>query len=518
MANDKRRLSCREPGLPPGKNWALILPAITAVSRTARRVDYSNHPLAITTLMHVLVVFAFGIRVVVKQSAPGVAFAWLFLIVMLPFVGAFLYLLIGERRIAPQRRHRIDSLLAGFPAGGDLAEIDFSRHPRAAAGLGRLARRIAGSSTVAGSDIRLFSDAGRVLEAIAGDIDDARKGVSMVFYIWNEGGAADEVLEAVVRAANRGVTCRVLVDAIGARPWLRGAQPQRLREAGVQVRKALPVGPFRSFIGRTGLRLHRKLVVVDDKVAWTGSMNLVDPRFFKRSAGVGQWVDAMARMQGPVVVPLGATALGDWMLETGTPLAELAASAGLTRVGSRGNADIQVVPSGPGQSGDGLLQMLLALINAAHEELVLTTPYLVPDDSLLRALRGAAGRGVSVTVIVPEHVDSILTRYASRSYFDDLLDAGVDIFLYSGGLLHTKSIVADRSISMFGTVNLDMRSIWLNYEIALFVYDAEFAKELRALQQSYASDARRLDPTEWAARSAGRRLLEDAFRLVSPIL
>ncbi|MEE9265258.1 MAG: cardiolipin synthase [Gammaproteobacteria bacterium] len=487
-------------------------------------MDNFNHPLAITTLAHVLIVFAIGIRVVMKRSAPGVAFAWLLLIAMLPFAGALLYLLIGERRVGPERRHRIDAL-AGILSqpGGDgqwanLTDVDWSCHPRAAAGLNQLGCNVAGSPTVRGNDIELYSDPEKVLQAIARDIDKARTGVSMSFYIWNEGGGADDVLEAAIRAAERGVACRILVDALGARPWLKGRQPQRLRAAGVQVRPALPVGLFRSFIGRTDLRLHRKLVVIDEAVAWTGSMNLVDPRMFKQGAGVGEWVDAMVRLRGSVVAPLGVTVLGDWMLETGTPIKELAQSAGLHHVEPHGTADIQVVPSGPGETGDGLLQMLLALINAAHEELVLTTPYLVPDDSMLRALRGAAGRGVKVKVIVPERVDSLLTRHASRSYFDDLLSAGIEIFLYREGLLHTKSIVADGSMSMFGTVNLDMRSLWLNYEVALFVYDPEFAKKLRALQQSYVADSRRLDPAEWAARSSAHRFLEDTFRLVSPIL
>ena len=179
---------------------------------------------------------------------------------------------------------------------------------------------------------------------------------------------------------------------------------------------------------------------------------------------------------------------------------------------------MQVVPSGPGQSGDGLLQMLLAVVNSAQAELVLTTPYFVPDDSLLRALRGAAGRGVQVDMILPEKVDSLLTRYASRSYYDELMDMGVRIHLYRKGLLHTKSMTADRRISMFGTVNLDMRSLWLNYEVALFVYGAEFAEELHALQQSYIDDCECLAPEEWSKRPRSRRFLENLLRLISPVL
>ena len=210
--------------------------------------------------------------------------------------------------------------------------------------------------------------------------------------------------------------------------------------------------------------------------------------------------------------------IGDWSLETGEPFHDLVESAGLHLVEPKGTADIQVIPSGPGETGDGLLQMLLALINAAQDELVLTTPYLVPDDSMLRALRGAAGRGVKVSMIVPEKVDSFLTRYASRSYYDDLLNMGVEINLYRSGLLHTKSIMVDGAISMFGTVNLDMRSLWLNYEVALFVYEPEFAKELRALQQRYLDDSDRLDPAGRAARSFGTQFLENALRLFSPLL
>jgi cardiolipin synthase A/B len=223
-------------------------------------------------------------------------------------------------------------------------------------------------------------------------------------------------------------------------------------------------------------------------------------------------------LRGPTVAPLGAMALGDWMLETGTPLDELARDAGLRRIAPMGTADIQVVPSGPGESGDALLQMLLALINAAEEELVLTTPYLVPDESVIWALRGAAGRGVDIKLIVPERVDSLPTRHASRSYFGDLLNAGVGILLYTKGLLHTKSIVVDRKVAMFGTVNLDMRSLWLNYENTLFVYDPAFANELRTLQESYMVDSRKVDPAQWARRSLPGRFFDDAFRLLSPLL
>jgi cardiolipin synthase len=481
-------------------------------------------PPAAIVIAHVVIVIVVGWRVIMRRPTRGVALAWLFLATMLPLAGGLAYFLIGERRIGRRRRRELDALrtefreIAAAVIPAVFTEVDWSRHAQAARSLDYLGRSVAGSATVSGSRFQLFADTEGMLKAIARDVDNAKTSVLMEFYIWNEGGTADEVLEAVIRAAERGVRCRLLVDALGAGPWWRGRQPQRLREAGVELREALPVGLLHSLVGRADLRLHRKIVVVDGEVAWTGSMNLVDPRYFKANAGVGEWVDAMVRFEGAVVVPLSAIFVGDWLLESGESMQDLIHGLGLHVVQPQGPADIQAIPSGPGEGGDGLLQMLLALINAAQDELVLTTPYLVPDDSLILALRGAAGRGVKVTMIVPERVDSLLTRYASRSYYDDLLDVGVELQLYRGGLLHTKSISVDKTMSMFGTVNLDMRSLWLNYEVALFIYGPDFTQALRALQQVYLEQSVALDRAVWDRRPLKERALENVLRLVSPLL
>jgi cardiolipin synthase len=476
------------------------------------------------TCFHVAIVLLVSLRVIMRRPPSGVALAWMFLVSFVPLVGAVFYLLIGERRVGLRRARRIAAIrsdygkLAQRVIDGGLTRVCWDKHRPEARGMDHLGTCLVGIPTVAGSMAQFYSDSEQILRTIAQDIDKARKSVLVEFYIWSEGGAADEVLEALLRAGQRGVACRVLVDAVGALPWWKGRQPQRLRAAGVQVQPALPVSLLQAFVSRNDLRLHRKIVVIDGHVAWTGSMNLVDPRYFKQEAHVGQWVDAMVRLEGSVVAPLAMTMIGDWMLETAEAIDPILASSELALVGPKGTEDMQVVPSGPGEGDDGLLQMLLAVINSAREELVLTTPYFVPDDSMLRALRGAAGRGVRVEMILPERVDSLLTRYASRSYYDELLDIGVRIHLYQKGLLHTKSITADRRISMFGTVNLDMRSLWLNYEVSLFVYGEAFAEQLYALQQSYLHDCRQLDPDEWSKRSHGARFLENSLRLVGPVL
>jgi cardiolipin synthase len=482
------------------------------------------HPSSVAILVHASIVVALSIRVIMQRPATGVALAWLLLIASAPLLGAVAYLLIGERRIGSRRAQGIASLRIDYKQIADAAirkgitEIDWSRHPAEVRQMDKIGRRLHGMPTVRGSRHELLSDTQGILKRIAQDIDAAQSSVLMEFYIWHVGGEADQVLEAVIRAAKRGVYCCLLIDALGARPWWKSDRPRRLRDAGVDLLPALPVGFFRTLVGRTDLRLHRKIVVIDGQVAWTGSMNLVDPRFFKQDADVGQWVDAMVRLEGSVVVPLAATMVGDWILESHDSLESMIERANIQLVEPCGQADIQVIPSGPGQSGDTQLQMILALINSAAEELVLTTPYLVPDESLQRALRGAAARGVVVRLIVPERVDSLLTRYASRSFFDEFLNSGVEVYLFRSGLLHTKSITVDSGRAMFGTVNLDLRSFWLNYEVALYIYDADFSTALRGLQQSYIAESHRLDPDEWAQRSVREQFLENAFRLASPLL
>lgn len=481
-------------------------------------------PVRLTLIVHLLIAFVIAVRVIMSRPGPGVGLAWILLVESLPFFGAGVYLLIGERRIGLRRARRLAALRVDFAEISQVAmgehstNVDWSRHPPAARAMDTLGRKTTGSPTVHGSRFQLMAETPEILRTIAEDIDRARFSVLMEFYIWHKGGLADDVVDALVRAAERGVFCLVLVDAIGSGPWWRSRQPRRLRKAGVNVRRALSTGLFRTIVGRTDLRLHRKVIVVDGEAAWTGSMNLVDPRFFKQSGGYGQWVDAMVRLEGAAVATLAATVIWDWALETGESFRDLIAATHLERMRPIGTADIQVIPSGPVETQDSLLQMLLALINAAGDELVMTTPYLVPDDAMTRAIRGAAGRGVRVTLIVPEHVDSFLTRHASRSYYRDLLDMGVRIRLYHGGLLHTKSISVDGALSMFGTVNLDHRSLWLNYEVALFVYDEDFTKQLRALQQSYMDDSDVLDDAAWSARPFRRRLLENTLRLASPLL
>jgi cardiolipin synthase len=473
-------------------------------------------------LLDLMIRLGLSLRVILRRLPVGVTLAWLGIILMLPLVGAVAYLLFGELRLGSQRARRLAH--ATEPFQGWLRELD-TRELVDWSGPGDDARALAQLSqanlwlpALPGNRVDLLKSAAEVFPALIADIDRAQHTCHLEFYIWSGGGLADEVAQALCRAAGRGVECRVLLDAVGSWEFLRGPLVQQMTAAGVRVREALPAGLIRMLFVRFDLRLHRKIVVIDGQVAYTGSMNLVDPQFFKQSAGVGQWVDAMARVEGPAVEAMTVTLLEDWIAETGDSLDELRKTLDQDLPHKLGTLPVQVLPSGPSRRPLAMHEILLMAIYTARRELILTTPYFVPDEALLTAITSAARRGVNVTLIMPARVDSKLVRLASQANLGDLAQAGVRVALFDGGLLHTKSVTIDRQISLFGTVNLDPRSLHLNFEVTLAIYDRGFTEQLRDLQRSYLEHCQEFDLAAWQGRAHWARVADDMGRLIGPLL
>ncbi len=471
-------------------------------------------------ILYALIIIGLSVRIIMRRLPPGVSLAWLILIVLLPLAGAFAYLLVGERRIGRRRADRAKKLLARYQ--NELRSLRASRVEWADLGaesepIHRLAEATLGTPAMGGNKLELLDGAQSALQSIIKDVDRAKRICHMEFYIWSEGGVADEVAEALIRAVKRGVTCRVLVDAVGSSRFLKCRSAGRLRENGVALVAALPIGLRRLAFARPDLRLHRKIVVIDDSCAYTGSLNLVDPRYFKKGAGVGEWVDAMVRVEGPAVQALEVQFSWDWEVET-NEATETLANFHLVSPLPAGSTPVQVIPSGPGIARDAIHQVVLTAIYAARRELIVTTPYFIPDSAVLTALKSAPRRGVETTMIVPEKLDSRLTQHASHSFFDSLLGAGVNICRFKRGLLHTKSVTVDGKFSIFGTVNLDVRSFWLDFEVTLLVYDEDFTTRLRELQMRYLEDSDSIDLETWLARSARVRFVENASQLFAPLL
>ncbi|MBK1859340.1 cardiolipin synthase [Cerasicoccus arenae] len=472
--------------------------------------------------LHWILSLGFSLRVIMLQRSVGATLAWVSVMLLVPYFGVGIYLLMGELRLGKRREKRIAQLISPYKSWiSSLSEgyqVDWSEAHEAAKALDRLALQTEGTPTLPGNRLELLDDCEGVLRAIIEDVNRAEETLYMEFYIWHNGGVADEVLEAVIKAAQRGVITRLLLDSVGSKDFLKSTACANARQEGVEIVEALPAGILRALFRRQDLRLHRKIIIVDGHIAYTGSLNLVDARFFKQDAGVGQWIDLMVRVQGPAVEVLATTFLADWDIETDGRQIDLNEDTGVKRQPANGPAMVQVVPSGPGFYPDAIYQLLLSTIYSAREELIITTPYFVPDDALHSALCTAAARGVKVTVVLPEHNDSRLVRYASRSYFDSLLAAGVRIMRFRDGLLHAKTITVDQDFCLIGSVNFDMRSVWLNHEVTLFVYNHAFTDQLRYCQHQYISQSDELTAEEWSKRPTATRVLESIIRLTSPLL
>ncbi|MBL8395486.1 MAG: cardiolipin synthase [Candidatus Accumulibacter sp.] len=469
-------------------------------------------------LVYILLAVAVALRIFSRRSSRGTALAWLLLVILVPAIGALAYLLIGERRLGRTWMQRAINLqpqvlrwARSIPATDIVAQGTLSS---AAESISRLATGLAGLPVMGGHRLRLLSDSEAIMHTLIADIKAARSTVHLEFYIWNPGGFVDDLVAALVDAARRGVSCRALMDSLGSRPFFRSESLDRLRHAGVDIVEVLPVNPLRALFVRLDLRDHRKIAVIDRGVAYTGSMNIADPRFFKQDAGVGAWVDAMVRIEGPAAWALEAVSLSLTTLQTGGDFAPPEPPI----LSLTDNCRVQIFPSGPQSSTRHIEDLLLTAIYSARREIVLTTPYFVPSETLFTALRSAATRGVRVILIVPAKIDSRLVRYASDAYNDDLLKAGIVLLRFGDGLLHTKSMVIDEQITIFGTVNLDLRSFELNFEVSLIAYDQRFSSEVRELQRQYESRSQAMQLAEWRARPRWRRLLENVVQVMSPLL
>jgi cardiolipin synthase len=473
-----------------------------------------------------------SIRVIMRKRPHGVTFAWLIVILVVPFLGAIIYLFVGENRISEKRIARsrqsqdyyqywLNSLRNRSPVNwDDMVDTCLPLHNQA--------ERLIGIPALAGNQLQLIETPDEILEAIAEDIRKARSTCHLQFYIWQEGGKVTEIENALVDAAARGVTCRVLVDSIGSQDFLKSDRKKELLDAGIKIREALPAGIIKALFARIDIRNHRKIAVIDGEIAYTGSQNMVDPRYFKQESGVGQWVDVMVRITGPVVESLAGTFTSDWYLESddqyvrflqqGDTFEKLRQMFDVHILEKTGDTPVQLVPSGPGLVPEAIHSLLLTTIYSARDELVLTTPYFVPDEPLLTALKSAAQRGVHVTLIVPKKNDSKMVHYASQAHYFELAKSGVRIMLFNDGLLHSKTITVDREFSLFGSVNLDMRSFWLNFEATLFIYDRGFADKIRTIQAQYMDRSEEIQLGEIESRPVINRFKENVALLIGPLL
>ncbi|MBN2759126.1 MAG: cardiolipin synthase [Rhodobacteraceae bacterium] len=460
----------------------------------------------------------FVVRALLRPGlTPSARLAWVTIILALPGVGLAAYALFGEIRMARAQRERIREIrnhLNAAQIGQTGPRVQPTGPARPAFAAGQATSQF---PPVTGNRLTLLPEGDAMMDDIITAIEQARDHVHVLYYIWLPDGTGTRMAQALCAAARRGVACRVLVDDHGARRLIRSALWRQMGAAGVALERAAPLGnPLISLLfGRIDLRNHRKIVVVDNRLSWIGSRNCADAAFaIKRR--FAPWVDILVRLEGPVVRQQQAVFVHDWMTHHAEDLSALLAEPLVEE--HRGDVTAQVISSGPDDVLTTPSDALCAMIYAATDRLVMTTPYYVPDQALHVAICSAAERGVAVDLILPARNDSAIVGAASESLLPELLHAGVRVHLFRPGLIHSKIVTVDGQFAMLGTANLDHRSLDLNYENSLLLACPDVTAELDSRQQTYIDRSDPITRADVAGWPLWRRLRNNVIALASPLL
>ncbi len=491
-----------------------------------------------------------SIIVLLERRRPSTTLALLLSLLFVPFVGLLVYLVFGHSKVRRKRklrrRREIDPLgdtvsianLETLPAG----------LPPEQRGLIRLALHSTSAPVRRASRVDLLVTPDDARDSVLAAILNAERSIHAEFYIWRDDDSGRRITAALTRRARDGIVVRVLVDQLGS--WgLERSHFEALQQAGGEVhvfgRVRVPIRAGRS---RVNFRNHRKILTVDGRIGFLGGLNVGD-EYFGSTAITRGWRDLFVRMEGDAVLGIEATFLDDWLVTTGQVVdlqgqrpeetKSIDARPSQTRRAPRPALQranpftpksatpmrsegplTQVIPSGPDLPVAGAIAaQFSAAIAAAQQRAYIATPYFVPDEPLMLILRTAALRGVDVRILVPSalHNDSRLVVYASRSYYDELLQVGCRIFEYDAGMLHAKYLIAD-DVSAIGSANMDVRSFHINYEITAMFYDAEVTSALATVFEADLGQATEIRSADRAEPSVWARLLENSARVLSPLL
>lgn len=460
----------------------------------------------LSTIAGFLLAFFLVARLVGERRAPANTFAWLLVIVLIPWLGVPLYLLIGGRKL---RR-----LVAGKQI---LCPVLPGAHPEASDEICLpVANTVVGAGACApmgGNHVHFLATGEEDFAQLEAGIQGARHSIHITTFILTRDDTGRRIVNLLASRAKEGIKVRLLLDAIGSL-WTRGKFVDPIRRAGGEVGRFMPVVPFSSR-GSANLRNHRKMAIFDHQIAMIGGRNIAK-EYMGPTPYEKRWRDFGAVIEGPGAVLLNEIFIADWCFATRQPIEKLNAEIPPNVIQSRGNCELQVVASGPDVPGDPLYEGIVSMIQEAEKSIWIVTPYFIPDDVLLRSLIVKARAGRDVTIIVPAKSNHPVTDYARRYYVRELRKAGARILLFDGGMLHAKAVVIDDRVGLMGSPNFDLRSLFVNFEIGVLIYSRPEVLGIRSWIEQLMAVCRepQIDPSRHFAGS----LAEDISRLLAPLL
>jgi cardiolipin synthase A/B len=479
-------------------------------------LDYLPH-VTLTAMLEIVILLVFIPWVLFTKKDPTAAVAWCLVVILMPVFGALLFWVFGyshvTRPLRRKRRHRA-AFRERHPPRNPEATRGAESNPEAddRHHLGRLARRVGAFPLSQGNAITLYADTNDAFNALLDAIRQARHHVHLQFFIIRSDETGQRLIDVLAQKAKEGVEVRLLYDAMGC-VRTRWALFRPLLQAGGKVFAFLPLNPIRSLI-QVNLRNHRKIVVLDGRVAFTGGMNIGD-EYLGKNKYFGYWRDQFMKIEGPAAGGLQRIFVEDWDFACHEALD---GADYFPEVPKAGSGVVQVVESGPDQEVKSIREIFFAAITSARQRVWIASPYFVPDSGIFDALRLARYRGVDVRILSLLKPDHYIPFYAAHYYWPEVLGFGVKVYQYRKGMMHSKIMIADADWAFVGSANMDNRSLHLNFEAGCMLHTADLVAELEKQFLRDLEDAVLLDAETYAKRPFATRLTENACRLLSPLL
>lgn len=455
--------------------------------------------------------------IVSENRNPVKSLAWVTVLLALPALGLILYIIFGrniknKRIISRRNRRRLRRRESAYRA--DLSKLPHNSQTNS---IVRLAHSLSGSVYYRNSSAMIYNNGAQKMDALIADINNARHYINIQYYIISDDKTGSRLRDALIERARAGVTVRVIYDHVGSFKVRRRFFKQMQRE-GIQVYPFFKV-TFPGLGSRINWRNHRKICVIDGIVGYIGGMNIADR--YVDGGKFPLWRDLHMRITGPAVSALQYSFAVDWNF-MGQPLIEDAIPEDVPEQSVPADsipvAGMQLLTAGPTGQWSNIAFMMLKAISSARKCIYIQTPYFVPTEALLNALQVSALSGVDVRIMIPRRSDSDMLRWASSSYIKECLQAGIKIYLFEAGMLHSKAMLVDDEFATIGSTNFDFRSVEHNFESNMFVYSREFNERLKRIFLEDQARSHRVTSTEWRRRPLGQKTMESVMRLFAPIL
>ena len=475
----------------------------------------------ILTIVHVVIAIVAAVYIAANRK-PSSAIAWILAIVFIPYLGILFFLLIGNWRLPKHRRDKqayVSKVFLERTEGLHVASHP-DDWPDWLPTIVTMNRNLGALPMVGNNTATLYPVYRESIQAMADAIDEAKDHVYIEFFILVDDEWTAPIIDACERACARGVTVKVLSDHIAQFSYPnRKGTVARFKAMGADYLPMLPIQPLKKHYRRPDLRNHRKLVVVDEKIGFVGSQNLITDHYHKKKniqRGL-HWKELMCRIEGPAVREIQAVFVTDWYSECNELLLPKVSNVHLGEL-DHDKLDMQMVPSGPSFENDNNLKLFAALFQNARHRISVTSPYFVPDESIQMALVTAGARGLDVELFVCEASDQFMVYHAQRSYYEELLRAGVKIYAYAAPtILHAKHLTIDDDVSVIGSSNMDIRSLSLHMEMMMLVHGKDFCDQMREVEDSYRANSTQIHLEEWLQRPTGEKVFDNLMRLTSAL-